>query len=182
MGSKLMKKSCPLTQPPHHQLAKLTKSLMSTSTEMLMKSLTHLLMNSTITSSSKALMLLETDAVRRLEKKATLRLPRSSAIDAKSRRMMSSTPTTLQSAPEDSTEPPPASPLVFLLVTSSATHSLTQPLLTLKIVLKRPFQSASAARQSSSAKREVDSMPLALTSLLSPNSREWEAMVSSASD
>jgi len=117
---------------------------------------------------------LETDAARRLEKTATSRLQRPFATDAKSKKMMSSTPTTLQSAPENSTEPPPASPLVFLSVTSLVTHSRTQPLLTLRIVLKKLFQSLSAVKQSSSAKREVDSRPLALTSLLHLSSRQWE--------
>jgi len=120
---------------------------------------------------------LETDAARKLEKTATSRLLRSFATDAKSKKMMSSTPTTLQSAPENSTEPPPASPLVFLSVASLETHSRTQPLLTLRIVSKKLFQSLSAVKQSSSAKREVDSRPLALASLSHLRSRQWEALV-----
>ena len=113
-----------------------------------MKSLTHLLMSSTITSSKKTLMSQEINAARRLEKKATLRLLASSATDAKRLKTMSSTPTMLQSAPEDLTELPPASPLI-LSVTSSVPHFSNQPSLTLRIVLRRLFQSLSAAKLSS---------------------------------
>ena len=128
------------------------------------RSLTKKSMSATITLLSKALTILVTSAVRRLERTTTLLLLPLSATDAKRSRMMSSSPTRLQSAQEDLTEPPAAS--LLPQKESSKAYSIKNQLLsTLRTVSRKSSKLQSAAPPNRPAKLDVDSKMLALTSL-----------------